>query len=286
MAMTAWSAKVLDELDLLVGEGLDLGPPDTKITPKTVRPPGASGQPGPSGTSTCLLISPNCTRGQPVTSGMWITCRSSSGPPGRRILAPPHRIRAAGTLEEPRRSPRRSAAARSISPSSLKMKLHVGTTEPVAFSHERLEHRLEVEGRATDDLQHFAGGGLLLEGLGEVAIPRLELLEERKFCSSASVRSLFRTSSSWKRRTFSMAMTAWSANIFSSSICLGPRTASRRRVRRRRWPRRRPFAQHRHRRGCFGSPRRASREVRRDYSGSLAMSGMCTTRPVQDRRGR
>ena len=39
-------------------------------------------------------------------------------------------------------------------------------------------------------------------------------------CSSVSVRSRLRASSSWKRRTFSMAMTAWSAKVFTSSICL------------------------------------------------------------------
>ncbi len=39
-------------------------------------------------------------------------------------------------------------------------------------------------------------------------------------CSSASVRSRFRASSSWNSRTFSMAMTAWSAKVWSRSTCL------------------------------------------------------------------
>ena len=39
-------------------------------------------------------------------------------------------------------------------------------------------------------------------------------------CSSASVRSRLRASSSWNRRTFSIAMTAWSAKVLRSSICL------------------------------------------------------------------
>ncbi len=38
-------------------------------------------------------------------------------------------------------------------------------------------------------------------------------------CSSATRSSLFRASSSVNRRTFSMAMTAWSANVSSSAIC-------------------------------------------------------------------
>ena len=39
-------------------------------------------------------------------------------------------------------------------------------------------------------------------------------------CSSASVSSRFRASSSWNSRTFSIAITAWSAKVWSSSICL------------------------------------------------------------------
>src|SRR3989304_537262 len=39
-------------------------------------------------------------------------------------------------------------------------------------------------------------------------------------CSSASVRSRLRACSSWNKRTFSMAITAWSAKVSSSLICL------------------------------------------------------------------
>ena len=38
-------------------------------------------------------------------------------------------------------------------------------------------------------------------------------------CSSASVSSRLRASSSWNRRAFSMAITAWSAKVWSSAIC-------------------------------------------------------------------
>jgi hypothetical protein len=38
-------------------------------------------------------------------------------------------------------------------------------------------------------------------------------------CSRASVSSRFRASSSVNRRTFSIAITAWSANVFASAIC-------------------------------------------------------------------
>ena len=39
-------------------------------------------------------------------------------------------------------------------------------------------------------------------------------------CSSASVSSRFRASSSANSRTFSIAITAWSAKVSSSAICL------------------------------------------------------------------
>ena len=39
-------------------------------------------------------------------------------------------------------------------------------------------------------------------------------------CSSASVSSRLRLCSSVNRRTFSIAMTAWSAKVWSSAICL------------------------------------------------------------------
>ena len=38
-------------------------------------------------------------------------------------------------------------------------------------------------------------------------------------CSSATRSSLLRASSSVNSRTFSMAITAWSANVLSSAIC-------------------------------------------------------------------
>ena len=53
-------------------------------------------------------------------------------------------------------------------------------------------------GELDDDAQDLAGGGLLLQRLGEVAVA---------------------ASSSLNRRTFSMAMTAWSAKVLRSSTC-------------------------------------------------------------------
>src|SRR6516164_390901 len=39
----------------------------------------------------------------------------------------------------------------------------VGATKPASRFNERLQHRLEIEGRAADDLEHVGGGGLLLK---------------------------------------------------------------------------------------------------------------------------
>src|SRR5262249_9442926 len=50
--------------------------------------------------------------------------------------------------------------------------------EPHSALHDRVEDRLDVGRRAGDDPEDLAGGGPLLEGLGEVAILGLELLEE------------------------------------------------------------------------------------------------------------
>ena len=59
-----------------------------------------------------------------------------------------------------------------------------------------VEHRLQIERRAADDLEHVGGGGLLLQA------------DDRARRSSLS------------SRVFSMAMTAWAAKFLTSSICL------------------------------------------------------------------
>ncbi len=45
-------------------------------------------------------------------------------------------------------------------------------------------------------------------------------------CSRDTVRSRLRASSSWNRRTFSIAMAPWSANVVISSICLSVKGAT------------------------------------------------------------
>src|SRR5262249_48519286 len=44
----------------------------------------------------------------------------------------------------------------------------LSVTQPDGVLDERFEHRLEIEGRAADDLQHLGRGGLLLQRLGKL----------------------------------------------------------------------------------------------------------------------
>src|SRR6267154_744192 len=43
---------------------------------------------------------------------------------------------------------------------------HVGIAQLCGRPHQRIEHRLQIEGRAADDLEHVGSGGLLRQGLG------------------------------------------------------------------------------------------------------------------------
>jgi len=96
-------------------------------------------------------------------------------------------------------------------------------------------------------------------------------------CSTDRVRSAVRASSSLNRRTFSIAMTAWSAKVCSSSICLsvnGPASP------RRSW--RAPIAAPSRMRGTATDARKPSSrawcQVRGNSAATAAMSGTWTTR--------
>src|SRR5216683_2119077 len=54
----------------------------------------------------------------------------------------------------------------------------VGATKPGRAGDQRLEDGLHVRRRAADDAQDLSRRRLLLEGLGEVAVPHLQLLEQ------------------------------------------------------------------------------------------------------------
>jgi hypothetical protein len=63
--------------------------------------------------------------------------------------------------------------------------------QTITLGH-RIEHALKVSWRRSDHPQDLGGRRLLLQGLAQVPIPILKLLEQR---------------------TFSIAMTAWSAKV-------------------------------------------------------------------------
>ena len=49
----------------------------------------------------------------------------------------------------------------------------LSAAQPRRVLHEGFEHWLEVERRAADHLEHLAGRRLLLQRLGQLAVPRL-----------------------------------------------------------------------------------------------------------------
>ena len=53
----------------------------------------------------------------------------------------------------------------------------VGGAQPGRRRDQRIEHGLQVEGRAADDLEHVGGGGLLLQRFGQVFGALLHLVE-------------------------------------------------------------------------------------------------------------
>src|SRR5215472_1171726 len=56
----------------------------------------------------------------------------------------------------------------------------IGATEARYRSHQRVENRLEVDGRATDDPEHVTGCGKLVHRPGEVGLALAQLVEEAR----------------------------------------------------------------------------------------------------------
>ena len=73
----------------------------------------------------------------------------------------------------------------------------VGLAEPRRRLPQGVEHGLQVECRAADDLEHVGRRRLLLQRLASSAV---------RACTSSN------------SRTFSMAITAWSAKVWTSAI--------------------------------------------------------------------
>ena len=85
----------------------------------------------------------------------------------------------------------------------------IDPTNPCRALDDGVEDRLHVGGRAADDAEHLGGRGLMLQSLAQFRIALLNSLN---------------------KRTFSIAMTAWSAKVLRSAICLSEngRTSNRR----------------------------------------------------------
>ena len=87
----------------------------------------------------------------------------------------------------------------------------INPTNPRGALDDGVEDRLHIRGRAADDAEHLGRRGLMLQGLAQlrVALP-----------------------SSLNKRTFSMAITAWSAKVSRSLICfrVNGRTSVRRMI--------------------------------------------------------
>ena len=85
----------------------------------------------------------------------------------------------------------------------------IDPTNPRGALDDGIQDRLHVRRRAADDAEHLGRCRLMLQGLAQ-------------FCIALLI--------SWNNRTFSMAMTAWSAKVSSSLICfsVNGRTSRRR----------------------------------------------------------
>src|SRR5215471_7757434 len=56
----------------------------------------------------------------------------------------------------------------------------VGAAKTASRFNERLQHRLEVEGRTADDLEHVGSSSLLPERIAQLLRARLHLLEQAR----------------------------------------------------------------------------------------------------------
>ena len=74
----------------------------------------------------------------------------------------------------------------------------INPTNPGGALDDGVEDRLHVRGRAADDAEHLGGRGLMLQRLAQFRVALLNSLNSR---------------------TFSMAITAWSAKVLTSAIC-------------------------------------------------------------------
>ena len=175
IAMTAWSAKVFRS-SICRSEKGPAWSRATLIVP-IARPSRSIGTATMLLKVVCLASAPNLYSGSAWTSGMcWTAPLRAARPRG----APP--------IRRDRKRPAEGLDAlggeavvgheveqRPVEPEEV---AELGLAELRRAPGDRVEDRLDVGRRARDDAQDLAGRGLLLEGLGEIAVPSLELLEQ------------------------------------------------------------------------------------------------------------
>ena len=114
--------------------------------------------------------------GSASTSGMWTISAFEQ----RRPTTVPRPARA-GRFDELAANPgeiRSSLRVVEHRRRSRVMPALVGLAEPRRRFCQRVEHRLQIEGRAADDLEHVGGRCLLLQRLAELRGARLDLFEQ------------------------------------------------------------------------------------------------------------
>jgi len=190
MAIAAWSANRLHQPDLFVAELPDLGAPDMTSTPigcssrKAASPPAFGGR----------LFGQLLTKRELVAGGLQVVDEDGlpvdETPPGDPV-APDRQWR----QFERNRAEVRLHLQHAV---AFEEDGRIVGVANASRSRRRREHRLDVGRRGGNGAKDRTGRGR---------------------CSSASETSRLRACTSSNRRTFSIAITAWSAKVSTSSIC-------------------------------------------------------------------
>ena len=139
---------------------------------------------------------------QPLTEPIdWeIVLRADVGNVERAMLAHPAKLWLINTDLDAANGYGTKMSPRNHSVSLVESQHHViDPTNPRGALDDGVEDRLHVRRRAADDAEHLGGRGLMLQRLAQFRVALAEFLEQR---------------------TFSMAITAWSAKVLRRAICL------------------------------------------------------------------
>ena len=198
MAITAWSAKVFEQRNLFVREGLHLIPPNVDGANGHTFAQERRGQHRPG-------------RGAPA-------CREAFHRLGEFRLGQRQEVLDVDRLPIAHHAPTEARGLAAMVPP-------IGTVEGVgpwaATSRRDSPSRRKIAALAAPQNRAALSATTSMTGwrsVGELEMTR-RISAVAVCCSSASVSSRFRASSSLNRRTFSMAITAWSANVSRSAIC-------------------------------------------------------------------